>query len=133
MAKERNPVIFADISTVSAEHLKDFAIIGLSMISALTSMGLWGASKRSQKREVTFAEDFVTGKQCNLMHVEIDRRVTSLEQQIVDRFDQIQRDDHMRAAGIYERINRTERSFSDQIQALPSQLIAILKNTGAIK
>lgn len=95
---------------------------------AATGIALARATK-SQKREVTLTSDYITDASCTLHRNTSDNRITRVEADIAAlRLDLKQAVDSWREEG-----DERARRLHARIDDLPAQIIALLKNTGAIK
>ncbi len=84
---------------------------------------------KSQKREVTFGEEFVSKEFCHANHDVIQQRMARLEASVEkDRGDA---SESRRA--LYQELGKVRVELSQKIDEMPAQIIVILKNTGAIK
>jgi hypothetical protein len=133
-------MILAQIQNTDPVHLRDFLIIGGFLLSSVASVMALMGQKRTQKREISFSEEFVTGKECGQKHSEIERRVGNIEQQLVQirtemKADRIALDasDESRASRIHARLDALENDINKKIQELPDRVIAFLNNTRVIK
>jgi hypothetical protein len=79
--------LLADISSVDANHLKDFVIIAIGV--GIFAIQIIGAirNRGAQKREVSFSEEFVTKQVCATAHADYARRIDAAEKQLVALWD----------------------------------------------
>ena len=133
-------MILAQIQAVDPIHLWNFVLIVTCLISAAASVVAMYTQKRTQKREVTFGEEFVALKHCTDRHTETDRRLTNVDRD-VERIrqdmknDRISLDasDELRASRIHQSIDTIRKELELKIDLMPDRVIVMLKNTGVIK
>lgn len=129
-------MMLADISAADPKHVQDFVVIGLAI-----AMFMGGV--------VSLAIQYLTAKKAGQAQVqqplviqwgEMDRRVTATEAAIIElrrdlKIDRERQDKDAeeRARRIYERMEKVREGLEARISELPSQLVALLKNTGALK
>ncbi len=98
------------------------------------------ARRETQRREVTFTAEYLTKGEAGAASEEVDRRITQLEDalrtvQAEWRADRaaLDRVNEERLVRLHTRLDQVEKELQAQISNMPAQLIAMLKNTGAIK
>jgi hypothetical protein len=119
-----------------------FEQLGVWMVCALFALDIWiklRATQKTegpQKREVSLSTEFVRKSEVEI----IGERLVHVEEHIDLIRDGIKKDretlmiaDEHRASKIHERINELSREFNDKIQALPNEVIVLLRNTGALQ
>lgn len=129
-------MMLADISAADPKHVQDVLVILMGIVVALVGIASvaiqWMNSRKSVQTQVQQPLVIQWG--------EMDRRVSATENAIMelrrdlktDREKQ-DRDAEERARRIYERMELVREGLENRISELPSQLVALLKNTGAIK
>lgn len=111
-------MMFADLSTADPIHIKDFLlIIGFFISSAASAVAVIN-SRRVQRREVTFGQEFVTKDQCTIMNQSLDRRIRKIEEDVSMMRREVKQD--MR--GVHERIDQVLAAVSE----LRGELTAIM-------
>lgn len=60
--------VLAQLTTVDAGSLKDFLLISIAGISVWSSISTAAASRKSQRREVSLVDSFVTTDDCRRLH-----------------------------------------------------------------
>jgi hypothetical protein len=137
-------MMIAQLSGADALHVKDFLIIALALampIIAIIGLVLGGKRKiEPDPLRVQKVENLVTKDFCLTSHNQIYQRLDGHDQQIGAIRQEMKHDREtsesaarVRSAGIYNKMDDNRRELSDKIDALPAQLIAMLRNTGAIK
>lgn len=86
-------------------------------------------STRMQRREVTVVDGVVTTESCKMLRNTSDNRIHRLEQDMLT----LQRDLKQAIEEWQEQSDERSTRLHDRIDNLPSQIVALLKNTGAIK
>jgi hypothetical protein len=139
-------MILAQLPTPSNEHITvimwaaatilSLAAVGLSTFFALRKLlGIEGADKHEigpQPLVVKPAEAFIPRSECLQMHAHQDHRVSKVEgdlREIREQLAEILANDEARSIRIHDRLERMQ----EQITNLPSVLVALLRNTGALK
>jgi ribosome-binding protein aMBF1 (putative translation factor) len=86
------------------------------------------------------AATYVTKETCATQRAGHTGRIARLEQTVADVQDRIREDraaldkaDEDRASRIHRRIDDLERDIHDRIQALPNEIVALLRNTGNLR
>jgi hypothetical protein len=113
-------MIFAQIQTVPAEALKNYILITAGLIATIYYAK--GIFQSKQKREITF-EFTPASKEA------FDNLVLSNRQE----HDQLHAKISAIDRGSRDRLEKTVQDFNDKLQSLPSEIIALLRNTGVIK
>lgn len=88
--------------------------------------------RESQKREVSFSQEYVPARECHLRVEATDDRLARVERELVEVRSQAAaagRAEEDRVRRIHERMDSIEKSIAQ----MPSQIVALLRNTGAIK
>lgn len=76
VAAEMTPEnVLAQLTTVDAGYLKDFLLISIAGISVWSSISTAAASKKSQRREVSMVDNFVTSEDCQRSHDATQKQV----------------------------------------------------------
>ena len=128
--------MIAQIQNVSSEHIKDFLLICLAGLSAAGV--IWGFARRgkSEPREITpqplevrASEKFVTSKECAITHEGYERRFRQLEEQQI----QLRADMRADVGELHEKIRIMGAELGAKMDSQPDRLVALLKNTGAIR
>lgn len=113
-------MLLAQIQSVPAEALKNYVLITAGLIA--TAYYARGLFSRKEKREITF-EFTPASKEAFDNHVKANR----------EEHDQL----HAKLSGMdrgsRDRLEKTVQDFNDKFQSLPSEIIALLRNTGVIK
>jgi hypothetical protein len=125
-------MILAQLQSADPIHIRDILIVLGFLISSVASVLAVTASRRTQHRDVRLEEGFVTASHCLSLHTPADLRLASLEKQVSDvrheisvTWQAIDAADERRASEIHKRLD-------DISENMPSRIIALLKNTGAI-
>jgi phosphoribosylaminoimidazole-succinocarboxamide synthase len=86
-------------------------------------------STRQQKREVTMVDGVVTTESCRMLRNTSDNRIHRLEQDMLA----LRQDLKVAIDLFHQNGDERARRLHERIDQLPSQIIAMLKNTGALK
>jgi len=97
---------------------------------------LWFQFKpRSEKREISFTEEFAREEDLQELREDVDALENKLAelstQQAADKLELMQAGEQ-RASRIHQRIEQIQAALHADMQNMPNQLIALLKNTGAL-
>jgi hypothetical protein len=138
--------MLAQLHFVEPKHLLDFSI--LMVVLAGLVLGARAAFRRGEARreiepqplEVKPVEPFVTAGACRLAQEDTSRRLTTVEQEILalrremreDR-ERLSRQMLEELGKVYDRLQEGERRLEDNMRTLPSEIVALLRNTGAIR
>ncbi len=138
--------MFTQLNLVDPKHLLDFSIL------AIVFAGLFFAARAAFRRgdtrrdiqpqplEVKPADEFVTIGSCRRVQEEMGRRMTTVEQEILalrcdmreDR-ERLSRQMIEELGKVYDRLKEGERRLEDNMRTLPSEIVVLLRNTGAIR
>jgi phosphoribosylaminoimidazole-succinocarboxamide synthase len=99
------------------------------LVTIVTNVLLSIRSTRQQKREVTMADALVTTDSCRMLRNTSDNRIHRLEQDMLA----VQRDLKTAIDDFQEQGEERSRRIHERIDDIPNKMVALLKNTGAIK
>jgi hypothetical protein len=138
--------MISQLNFVEPKHLLDFSI--LMVVFAGLFFAARAAFRRGEARreiapqplEVKPAEDYVTAGTCRLVKEDVGRRLTTVEQEILALRHEM-REDRERLSRqmveelgkVYDRLKEGERRMEDNMRTLPAEIVALLRNTGAIR
>lgn len=129
-------MLLAQIQSADPVHVWNFLLIIGFFLSAGASMTAILTSRKTQKREVSFADDFVRKSEWDVLR-DADRMRTAklesdhlasrqaLSEEISAMSDRIEK--------LRDEFRADVRRLHDRIDGLPGEVIATLRNTGALK
>ena len=126
-------MMLAQFESVAPSVLRDFALIigGLAATAYYVKALFWGEGKIPQPLRTTREDKFVSEKDCASRHKDETNKITQLHQQLIameaSRETQRQLASEDRKS-IYSHIDHVRRELSDKIEAMPSRIIADLRN-----
>ena len=85
--------VIAQINGVEPLHVRDFLVIGLSLLAAAGSLASLFNARRIQKREVVFPDQYVRKEVCAPAHEELGRRVAGFEAEARSLWDTLRTED----------------------------------------
>lgn len=136
--------MFAQLQSVDPVHIKDAAMVAIAAVGVVAM--IWSMVRRPvhhigpQPLDVREVKDAVTRAECDNLHAEQERRLAKLEADFRERT----RENETSRARLYSHIDDVRKELSTKIddqskefgqalRDLPSQVIAVLRNTGVIK
>ncbi len=138
--------MFSQLNFVEPKHLLDFSILGV--VFGGLFLAARAAFRRAEARrqiepqplEVKPVEAYVTVDACRLVQEEVGRRMATVEQEILalrremreDR-EQLSRQMLEEMGKVYGRLKEGECRLEDNMRTLPGEIVALLRNTGAIR
>jgi len=138
-------MLLAQLNAVDPRTLADILIVAVVFISL--GLAARTAFRRSDHRreiapqplEVKPAQEFVGAGQCLARHENLERRLSALEQGLLALRREMRED---RAAltrqmleeigRVHARVNESEQRLGQNMRILPGEIVALLRNTGAI-
>ena len=134
----------ADLTAVPADTLKWTLIVIIGLV--LVGLQVWTAV-RSSKTQITpdplrveKLDKFATRDFCEQRHAEVSRRLDGHDKDVRTIYDEIKRNRadnesqaNTRSVAVHAKIDDVRRELSEKIDDMPAQIIATLRNTGAIK
>jgi hypothetical protein len=118
------PIMFAQLQAADPIHIRDFLIILGFLLSAGTSLAALLSSRKSQKREVSFADEFVRKSECTLHHGSDGNRIAKLESDAIDLRREIKVDHDKFQQHLLDEIGKVQKRV-DQL------LVAVYELRGA--
>lgn len=106
--------------------------IAAGVASIIGVLGMARARKDVQKREVSFAQEYVPRGECDLRSQAAEERLVRFERELMEiraAAGLAARGEEDRVTRIHQRLDAMEQKISD----MPSQIVALLRNTGAIR
>lgn len=134
-------MMLAQLSAADPQHLKDWLIIALALASPILSViGLViGRRARIEPDPLRVQKVETLRDWCDSAHAAIGHRldchdaaINAIRAEIAHQRETAEAAARQRTSGIYQRIEDVRRELSDKIEAMPPQIIALLKNTNVI-
>lgn len=110
--------MFAQLSATDPVHLRDFLIIVGFLLSAAASFGAFLTSRKSQKREVTMGDEFVTKGMCVQSHEGLSGRISKLEQDLRDLRGEVKNDREIVGQKLINEISKVHDRINDVLEAV---------------
>lgn len=138
-------MLHAQLNAVDPRNLADFLMVAVVFITL--GLAARTAFRRSESRreiapqplEVKPVEEPVGAAQCRAQHENVERRLNGLEQGLLALGREMRED---RAAltqqmleeigRVHARLNESEQRLGQNMRTLPGEIVALLRNTGAL-
>jgi len=120
-------------------HVRDVLIVMGFLLSSGASAAAMIGTRRVQRREVRMSDEYVTVKQFGTFHTDVERRLGEQQEsirRIYQAIESLRRElmglQDERGQRMHERMDHLEAEVNRRMQALPMEIVALLKNTGAL-
>lgn len=119
-----------------------FEQLGIWMVCALFALDIYLKVKAAQrgdqpqKREISFQTEFARKGEVQTITDRLERVEKSIEvihEEMKEDRATLMTADEQRASEIHKRINQLSQEFNDKFQAVPHEVVAMLRNIGVIK